>query len=336
MKYPPAARVILADGTVLRVSTWANGEVLSRSGTDAVGVSAGSGTTDHAALSSNLAWSTSGHTGTASRLAGFSGAGAATTYQIGTDVQAYDAGLASLTGADAAAGFAYPSAANTWTSLTGFATGGMIYASSASAFAKLAIGTSGQVLTVSGGLPAWTTLTPALLGVTSQAETPAGTVNGINDTFTLSFTPSDSAAVIVLVNRLAQRNGIDFTVSGSTITMAYAPATSSTIFAVYYAATVAPTRAAWAGPSTRTANYTALVTDDFVPLNANAGGFTLTLPAASSATNPINAIRVDSASGNTLTIAPDGADTIMGAASTILPINSTYRLFPIGTDWRIT
>ncbi len=50
--------------------------------------SATGGTTDHAALASNLAWGTSGHTGTASRLAGFSGAGAAAYYQIGVDVLA--------------------------------------------------------------------------------------------------------------------------------------------------------------------------------------------------------------------------------------------------------
>ncbi|MCP4586008.1 hypothetical protein, partial [Pseudoalteromonas sp.] len=38
----------------------------------------GSGTLDHAALTSNLAWSSSTHTGTANYLAGFTGAGAAT------------------------------------------------------------------------------------------------------------------------------------------------------------------------------------------------------------------------------------------------------------------
>jgi len=47
--------------------------------TNAIPVVSG-GTTDHAALSSNLAWATSGHTGTASRLAGFDGAGAAAYY----------------------------------------------------------------------------------------------------------------------------------------------------------------------------------------------------------------------------------------------------------------
>lgn len=39
----------------------------------------GGGTTDHAALASNLAWPTSGHTGTAKGLPNFSGAGAAQT-----------------------------------------------------------------------------------------------------------------------------------------------------------------------------------------------------------------------------------------------------------------
>lgn len=42
-----------------------------------------SGTLNHASLTSNLAWATSGHTGTASRLAGFDGSGAAALYQIG-------------------------------------------------------------------------------------------------------------------------------------------------------------------------------------------------------------------------------------------------------------
>lgn len=56
----------------------------------------GSGTLDHAALTSNLAWTSSGHTGTANRIAGFNGAGAAEELEIGVDVQAWDADLDSL------------------------------------------------------------------------------------------------------------------------------------------------------------------------------------------------------------------------------------------------
>ncbi len=63
-------------------------------------------------------WTTSGITGTANRIAGFNGSGAAAYYQIGTDVQAYDAGLTSLTAADASAGLPYVTGANTWASAT--------------------------------------------------------------------------------------------------------------------------------------------------------------------------------------------------------------------------
>ena len=63
-------------------------------------------------------WTSSGITGTANRIAGFNGGGGAAYYQIGTDVQAYDAGLTSLTAADASAGLPYVTGANTWASAT--------------------------------------------------------------------------------------------------------------------------------------------------------------------------------------------------------------------------
>ena len=95
------------------------------------------GTTDHAELASNLLWTTSGHTGTASNLAGFSGAGAASLYVIGTGAgqiaagdhlhtgvyQPIDAGLTSLLAVDTAADLLpYTTAAATWagTTLTPF------------------------------------------------------------------------------------------------------------------------------------------------------------------------------------------------------------------------
>lgn len=90
----------------------------------AIPVSTG-GASDHDDLGAgSLVWTASAHTGTASRLAGFSGAGAAAYYQIGADVQAYDAGLASLATVDTAADLLpYTTAANTWaaTALTAWA-----------------------------------------------------------------------------------------------------------------------------------------------------------------------------------------------------------------------
>lgn len=69
-------RVTLDPGDHLTIHDDGSWEVKTSAGA-AKGAGGGGGTTDHAALTSNLAWTTSGHTGTADRVAIFSGAGAA-------------------------------------------------------------------------------------------------------------------------------------------------------------------------------------------------------------------------------------------------------------------
>lgn len=49
-------------------------------------------------------------------------------------------------------------------------------------------------------------------------ETPTGTTNGVNNTFTLSQTPNPSASLTVFLNGLLMSLGVDYTLSGSTIT----------------------------------------------------------------------------------------------------------------------
>lgn len=105
----------------------------------------GGGTTDHAALSSNLAWGTSGHTGTASRLAGFDGGGASAYYQIGVDVQAYDSDLSTIAG------------------LT-VARGSLIVGNSSPAWSAVALGTSGQVLQSNGTDAVWGSVGGSMFG----------------------------------------------------------------------------------------------------------------------------------------------------------------------------
>lgn len=98
------------------------GHVLKVAGTSPLSVewgAGGGGSSDHATLS-NLTWTASAHTGTANRLAGFNGSGAAAYFQIGADVQAWSARL------DGLAGTAYGSAdlvpyttgANTFSTMT--------------------------------------------------------------------------------------------------------------------------------------------------------------------------------------------------------------------------
>ena len=74
------------DGARLAIDTIADGEFLKRDGNKIVSAAGGGGTSDHAALS-HLNWSSSGHTGTASRIAAFD-SGGATTYWTGKDALA--------------------------------------------------------------------------------------------------------------------------------------------------------------------------------------------------------------------------------------------------------
>jgi hypothetical protein len=75
-----------------------------------------------------------------------------------------------------------------------------------------------------------------VLGMTSQtmteiatvvdrvliAETPSGTIDGVNQEFTLSKTP-ETGSLTLLLNGLMQWEGDDYTLAGGTITMTNAP-----------------------------------------------------------------------------------------------------------------
>lgn len=64
-------------------------------------------------------------------------------------------------------------------------------------------------------------------------ETPSGTVNGSNVTFTLAHTPNPSASLLFFINGIQQIVGTDFTLSTATITMSSAPSTGALLRAFY-------------------------------------------------------------------------------------------------------
>lgn len=85
---------------------------------------------------------------------------------------------------------------------------------------ELLIGTTGQVLTVSGGAAVWAA---AAGNLTSSNfvfnETPSGTINGSNAAFTLANTPT-AGTVRVYVDGVRMNPGgsNDYTISTNTIT----------------------------------------------------------------------------------------------------------------------
>lgn len=85
----------------------------------------------------------------------------------------------------------------------------------------------------------WSQL-PYLL--TMDEETPAGTLDGVNTTFTLSQTPNPPTSLLLFINGLRQHSGVDFTLAGNTITLTgFVPTVGQNIVASYrFVSTGAP------------------------------------------------------------------------------------------------
>lgn len=88
-------------------------------------------------------------------------------------------------------------------------------------------GTSYAVFTTGGGGGGGGSTT------TPFQEVPAGLVNGSNVIFTLSHTPSASAAVDFYIDGLILTQGVDYTISGAVLTATSAPLPAQVPYAVY-------------------------------------------------------------------------------------------------------
>jgi hypothetical protein len=67
----------------------------------------------------------------------------------------------------------------------------------------------------------------------ADAETPSGTINGVNTTFTLAHAPSPAQSVLLFMNKTLQIQGTDYTLAGVTITMSVAPPGGATFLSWY-------------------------------------------------------------------------------------------------------
>ena len=65
-------------------------------------------------------------------------------------------------------------------------------------------------------------------------ETPVGTIDGANDTFTLANTPATDSLQIFLNGMYQTGGGEDYTLTGNSIVFVSAPLTNSILRAFYY------------------------------------------------------------------------------------------------------
>lgn len=71
------------------------------------------------------------------------------------------------------------------------------------------------------------------IGNIFEQEVPSGSVNGVNTSFALSATPHSAKSVVLSVDGLIMRQGLDYSVSGSTISMTTAPVAGQQLYAIY-------------------------------------------------------------------------------------------------------
>ncbi len=79
------------------------------------------------------------------------------------------------------------------------------------------------------------TSTPCGAGSFVDGETPSGTIDGSNSSFTLSGTPTPSASLLLYRNGLLQKQSLDYTLSGGTVsfTASAVPQTGDVLTAFY-------------------------------------------------------------------------------------------------------
>lgn len=82
--------------------------------------------------------------------------------------------------------------------------------------------------------------------------------------------------------------------------------------------------------TTKTANYTALSTDQVILVNATGGNVTIALPAAATVAGHVYYIKKIDSSGNSVIIDPNGAETIDGAST--VTTTTQYESFTIVSD----
>ena len=185
-------------------------------------------------------------------------------------------------------------------------TGDIFYRNANGWWNRLPVGTANQVLTVSGGLPAWTAITNSITGTANQIL-----VNGT------SGTAQTGAITLTLPQNINTTANVQFNdIQTSSITATNYVKTAG--FKVAYAAKIAA--------------YTITSTDYMIDYTS--GTFTVTLPSAIGITGQIFVIK-NSGTG-TITIAPNGTETIDGATSKTLTVQySGYTLMSDGANFKI-
>jgi len=212
--------------------------------------------------------------------------------------------------------------------------GDIIYENNTPTPARLAIGTTGQVLTVTAGLPSWTTLTTPNLTI-GTIDSQTAVANGLQIISDVLYAQSASATQPGMVNTTTQSFAGNKTFTGNTlISQSAASVTTigisgSTAVNIFNGGMQHTTR-------TITGNLTVdTTTTDYIIFCNNTGAITVTLPAPTNGRVLILKDIQGTANTNNITIAPHASESIEGVAANYLFQTNwgSITLTSNGTNW---
>ena len=204
------------------------------------------------------------------------------------------------------------------TGLTSYTTGDLMYASGTSTLSKLGIGTTGQVLTVTAGNPAWSTLS------SSAVTTFSGGTTGL-------LPSSATSGAITLTGTLAVANGGTNITSYTTGDILYASASGVIsklgIGSAGQVLTVTAGNPAWATLSSSAVTTISFSTTGLTPSTATSGAVTVggTLVVANGGTGATTLTGVLKGNGTSaFTAATAGTDYVAPGTATTFTAKQTF------------
>lgn len=127
-----------------------------------------------------------------------------------------------------------PGGSGTVTAVSVASSNGFTGSSSGGTTPALTVATSITGVLKGNGTAISTAATSDIVAGLATRETPSGTINGSNTSFTLANTPVSGTESVYLNGVLQEPGGIDYTISGGTITYATAPASGDQLRATYW------------------------------------------------------------------------------------------------------
>lgn len=234
-------------------------------------------------------------------------------------------------------------------------TGDIIYSSSGTTAARLGIGSAGQVLLVSGGVPAWGTNTATPVAIQTKSanytalttdDTLLADTSGGAFTITLYAASTNSGRRLTIKKTTADVNAVTIdgnaseTIDGSLTVLMYHR--YQTIELECDGSNWHILNSSHPLNDVKTSTFTASQFQELYLCDATSGAITANLPAAAACKGKVFTFTKTDSSSNAITIDPNSTETIFGLGDTTgsttfkLPrLSNSVTIVSTGVGWRI-